>query len=217
MNSAEYIFNETSRERKREARGAFAMKNGSKSRKCSLPSDFLSAKEKRNMNSAVTTYNVHDPMDWMTFKKLPEDLAINYLDYLVTEYSARRKDVIEMFGCSPKVFGQWIYNHGMTGFFVRNCAKHPSSEWLSFLGGSNEPSESIEPEEVKVPSEESSVPELPKVEVKHSVEEATPIRGGLAFNGSASEVFNAAFKLFSASKRYRINIEFQEVDGEECQ
>lgn len=60
-------------QKKRVARGAFAhisRKRGV----CTLPSDNLTAKQKREKNGEVKSYNITRPMPWPEFKALPEDL-----------------------------------------------------------------------------------------------------------------------------------------------
>ena len=60
-------------QKKRTARGAFAhisRKRGG----CTLPSDNLTAKQRREKNGEVKSYNITRPMPWQEFKALPEDL-----------------------------------------------------------------------------------------------------------------------------------------------
>lgn len=60
-------------QKKRVARGAFAHVNRKRG-KCRLPSDYLTAAQKKEMNGAVKTYNITRPMPWREFKAMPEDL-----------------------------------------------------------------------------------------------------------------------------------------------
>lgn len=60
-------------QKKRTARGAFAhisRKRGG----CTLPSGNLTAKQRREKNGEVKSYNITRPMPWPEFKALPEDL-----------------------------------------------------------------------------------------------------------------------------------------------
>ena len=54
-------------QKKRIARGAMHMKRGSKSKKCSLPHDGLTAAQLRRLNGPVSTYKMDEPMDWEGF------------------------------------------------------------------------------------------------------------------------------------------------------
>lgn len=60
-------------QKKRVARGAYAHVNRKRG-KCRLPSDYLSAAQKKEMNGAMKTYNITRPMPWREFKPMPEDL-----------------------------------------------------------------------------------------------------------------------------------------------
>lgn len=65
-------------QKKRVARGAFAHVNRKRG-KCRLPSDSLTAAQKREMNGAVKTYNITRPMPLDEFKGMPDDLQREYL------------------------------------------------------------------------------------------------------------------------------------------
>ena len=60
MTDEEYIFRQTERERKRDGRGAFNRVCGSKSKKCSLPSDHMTRKEIIAMSGEVQTYTLNE-------------------------------------------------------------------------------------------------------------------------------------------------------------
>lgn len=65
-------------QKKRVARGAFAHVNRKRG-KCRLPSDYLTAAQKKEMNGAVKTYNITRPMPLDEFKGMPDDLQREYL------------------------------------------------------------------------------------------------------------------------------------------
>lgn len=65
-------------QKKRVARGAFAHVNRKRG-KCRLPSDYLTAAQKKEMNGAVKTYNIMRPMPLAEFKGMPDDLQREYL------------------------------------------------------------------------------------------------------------------------------------------
>lgn len=60
-------------QKKRIARGAFAhisRKRGG----CTLPSDLLTAKQRKEKSGEVKSYNISRPMPWCEFKQMPDDL-----------------------------------------------------------------------------------------------------------------------------------------------
>ena len=85
-------------QKKRIARGASHMKRGSKSKKCTLPSDYLTDAQKRRLNGPVSTYKLDEPMSWESFKAMPEDLQKKYILNLQETYQANNDMLGQMFG-----------------------------------------------------------------------------------------------------------------------
>lgn len=79
-------------QKKRTARSAFAhisRKRGG----CTLPSDNLTAKQRREKNGEVKSYNITRPMPWPEFKTLPEDLKREFLRNMQSFGDYREGDV----------------------------------------------------------------------------------------------------------------------------
>ena len=70
------------KERNAMKSGAFHKVNGSKSKRCTLPSDNLTPAQKRKLNGPVKEYELHKAMSWAEFKQLPLDLQQVHLDYI---------------------------------------------------------------------------------------------------------------------------------------
>ena len=85
-------------QKKRIACGASHMKRGSKSKKCTLPSDYLTDAQKRRLNGPVSTYKLDEPMNWESFKAMPEDLQKKYILNLQETYQANNNMLGKMFG-----------------------------------------------------------------------------------------------------------------------
>ena len=90
-------------QKKRIARGASDMKRGSKSKKCTLPSDYLTAAQKRRLNGPVSTYKLDEPMSWESFKAMPEDLQKKYILGLQENYGANDEMIGKMFKKSDTI------------------------------------------------------------------------------------------------------------------
>lgn len=60
-------------QKKRVARGAFAHINRKRGG-CSLPSDTLTEKQRKEKNGEVKSYNITRPMPWREFKPMPEEM-----------------------------------------------------------------------------------------------------------------------------------------------
>ncbi len=100
-------------EKKRIAQGARARKCGSKSRKCTLPSDYLTAAQKKGLNGKVSTYNLSEPMTYSKFRVMPDDLQKEYLLKLRNEMGASQTAIGEMMQCSPETVRQTLIRHGI--------------------------------------------------------------------------------------------------------
>lgn len=73
-------FDFDSLQKKRIAGNARHMKNGSKSRRCSLPSDHMTHAQWKRRNGPVYTVSLNQPMSWDAFKCLTLDLQQAYID-----------------------------------------------------------------------------------------------------------------------------------------
>lgn len=102
MTDERFVFTQDVKERSQMKTGAFHKKNGSKSKKCTFPSDHLTAKQKKKLNGECETLKLNEPFrDWKAFKKYSVTMKTAYLDNLIHNYGARQKDVAEMFGITP--------------------------------------------------------------------------------------------------------------------
>lgn len=84
-------------QKKRIAAGARHMKRGSRSKRCSLPSDNLTPAQLKRRNGPVSTYKLDAPMRWDDFRAMPEDLQKQYLVGLVDSYKTTNEMLGEMF------------------------------------------------------------------------------------------------------------------------
>ena len=88
-------------QKKRIAAGARHMKRGSRSKRCSLPSDNLTPAQLKRRNGPVSTYKLDAPMRWDDFKDMPVDLQKQYLTNLVETYGATNEMLGDMFYVHP--------------------------------------------------------------------------------------------------------------------
>ena len=107
MTDEEYIFRQTERERKRDGRGAFNRVCGSKSKKCSLPSDHMTRKEIIAMSGEVQTYTLTEAHLWTEIENWPDEIRAQYFKKLFIEMNATGYEIADMLECSfKKVRGQ---------------------------------------------------------------------------------------------------------------
>ena len=92
-------------QKKRIAAGARHMRRGSRSKRCSLPSDNLTPAQLKRRNGPVSTYKLDAPMRWDDFKAMPVDLQKQYLTNLVEAYGATNEMLGDMFYVHPTHVG----------------------------------------------------------------------------------------------------------------
>lgn len=111
LSDEEYIYRQDIKEKKAAGRGIYHKKNGSKSKKCTLPSDYMTRKEKMAMNGEVMSYNPNAWYTWEGFKTLPMEYQIKYINSLLTRYN-----------CSFAAIAKYVFHMsdvGLRGHFSR--------------------------------------------------------------------------------------------------
>jgi hypothetical protein len=88
------------KQKKDIARSAAHRVCGSKSTKCGLPSDHLTAAQKQALNGPVVSVNLKSPMTWRSFKALPDHLQREYICYMKDTYGTSDRMLGDMFGVS---------------------------------------------------------------------------------------------------------------------
>jgi hypothetical protein len=219
----EYVFMKTASERKRNGWGAFNKKGGSRRKGCSLPSDNLTAKQRKELNGVVETLNTMKIYTWDEFKRLPNTLKEEYLKILY-EHGARALDIAEMWGkggasnlrVALSAFG--IDNAEMAKKSPQYRKQSQSVYWLKFL----EDCRAMEAAEVSTPTKEENAAPEPSGEVKLDVPEIVRgnadvsllkvISGTLNYEGDPAAIFEKVMLAIDPSKKYKMQIRFQVYD-----
>ena len=173
-------------QKKRIAHGAAHMKHNRKG--CSLPSDNLTAAQKRRLNGPVNTYKLDEPMTWESFKAMPEDLQKQYILNLQNIYQANDKMIGKMFGKSDVTVGEYRKKLGIHSIgkskMTRDKVVIRNTKWDAFCNGvvGGKPGE---PKKVEEPHDEIEGPhdEIddfvgfsdPEVEEQIEIKEMGPI------------------------------------------
>ena len=85
-------------EKKLIASGARHKRTGDYHKKCHMPADDMTRSQIRGMSGPVKTYRLGKPMDWATFKDMPEDLQKKYIKNLYARYGVTNRRLAVMFG-----------------------------------------------------------------------------------------------------------------------
>lgn len=135
-------------QRKRIANQAKYRKRGSKSKKCSLPSDGMSQKQWKERNGEIVSYNLNKPMSWEQFKALPNDVKLQYVNKLQIEYNASLSAISKMLGMTASTVYRHFKDCGII-YGDSSCrpkfSKAQKEEWERFCNSETE-QESTPPE-----------------------------------------------------------------------
>ena len=123
-------------QKKRTANSARHRKCGSKSKKCSLPSDRLTHKQWKDRCGPVITYNLNKPMIWDDFKKMPVDIQAQYITSLQQNYGVTAVDLGNMFGVRALTVRKHAESNDLGVEFPRGHAMNASRKeaWARFIG-----------------------------------------------------------------------------------
>lgn len=225
MTDEKWLFEKTNSERKRNARGVFNKKGGSRSKRCSLPSDKLTEKQRRELNGVVETLNTMKIYSWDEFKKLPNTLKEEYLTILY-EHGARTKELVELWNkgsggnlqVALSAFG--IVNEDFAKKSPNYKKKSPSPGWLKFL----EDCRAMEAAKVSPPVEEQNEAPAASDAVKLDVPELVRgkpaetllkvVSGTLNYIGDPAAIFEKVLLALDPSKQYHVQVRYQ-VCGKE--
>lgn len=131
MRDEEYLFYSDINEKKRTGRSA-SKRNRTGKGAVRLPSDYMTAKEKRAMNGEVVTMSLREPMDWTAFRRVPDDLKSEYIQSLQDRFDVTYPMLAKMFGvCEHTVKRELArigHPLGMRG--KRKAAVDAFNEWL---------------------------------------------------------------------------------------
>lgn len=94
------VFKDDVAQRKASTSGARHRKNGSKSHKCTMPSDNLTPAQKRKLNVEVVTMNLYKPMEFRDFTKMSTESQREYIQHLKDVFKASKSDIQHMFDIS---------------------------------------------------------------------------------------------------------------------
>jgi hypothetical protein len=136
------VFYEEVRRGKELAKGSRHRKNGSKSRKCSLPSDRLTEKQRKKLNGDIMSYQLKQPKTWEQFKAMPVDIQQEFVMCLQSEFNIGTAQFAAMFGIAKNTFWLHCNKHDLrlkrSGYRMMSIAN--SMAWGAFLkSGSQAP------------------------------------------------------------------------------
>ena len=220
--------------KKRIARGAAARKCGSKSRRCTLPSDYLTDAQKKARNGKMSTYNLSKPMTYEQFKLMPRDLQREYLLKLRNDMHASARVIAQMFGCSYETVRVVIRDLGInTGGKKMYMNLDQLMRWNNWLSGdaANTPVAVTEPE-TETETETETEAETISAAAEETEDASTPVNndasteeikcaallgGKLNLRGTASEILSRLAIVFDTESDAQmfVSVKFSVGNGAE--
>lgn len=158
-------------QKKRLAYGAKHKKNGSKSRRCTLPSDYLTAAQRKELNGDVKEYNLNKPMSWEAFKAMPLDLQQDYVNGVQSRFGVGVATMSrDLFGMSTAALKQHLKRAGLkSDNTVKGGRSDLNIHWWRWL---EEDKVKLDPLEEVTPCEDSPVAVVPCEDSTETVEDA---------------------------------------------
>ena len=219
MNDVEFILKEDIKEKKRTGSGYRYKKNGSKSKKCSLPSDHLSKKEIEKMNGECKVYNLNKPMNYSNFCAMPVDLRIKYLEMLRDKFGANQTEISKMMGVADTTLASHRAKF-LDGKPVFRSYKHSRLDveaWNKFINGEEDKDAVVAEKEEMTNSDNKKVEDDNSADTtclpyNRVVSKADIINGSMNLKGKADDIFRKMTDILGCENEYEIYVCFKSVN-----
>ena len=216
MNDVEFILKEDIKEKKQAGRGYYHKKNGSKSKKCHLPSDSLSKKEIEKMNGECKVYNLNKPMSYSNFCAMPVDLRIKYLEMLRDKFGANQTAISKMMGVADTTLASHRAKF-LDSKPVFRSYKHSRLDieaWNKFINGEEavvaEKEEMANYDNKKV--EDDNPADTASLSYNKVASKADIANGSMNLKGKAEDIFRKMTDILGCENEYEIYVCFKSVN-----
>lgn len=132
-------------QRKRLAQQAKYRKCGSKSRKCPLSTDHMTAKQWRERCGKIVSINMNSAVSWDTFKELSKQTREEYIRGLMETYGANATSLAAMFNVRPLTVRRYITARELDVAFQVGHSMNAQQKlaWEDFLNGGKSVAEPV--------------------------------------------------------------------------
>ena len=167
MTDERFVYESDIRGKKNIAHQAIHRKNGSKSKKCTLPHDGLSQKQWKELNGPVQTVNLNAPIAWKDFKALSSQMQETYVMNLIRKYDISQVDFAELVGISGPVVNKYFKGRNIKfGKGKKGRSRKQEDTWIAFVCDIPEDESDAEPE--NSPGENSGKPLLNGLSLRYT-------------------------------------------------
>lgn len=154
MTDERFTFVDQQRERKSAARGARHRVCGSKSKRCTLPHEYLTPAQMKRRNGIVNTYSMNAPHTKAELSGWSQDLRREYFTGLMQRYCPTNAQLADMLGCSERT----VYNILTACSVSRENHRQTRAQeaaWFTFVApdAPERAQSDVTPEAIHVPDE----------------------------------------------------------------
>lgn len=111
MTNEKYVLQETNKERSKMAQGSRHKVNGCKSKKCTLPHEYLTRKELKKMNSEVITIDMKHFYTWDEFLTFSDATKVDYIENLMNKYNVSLTAISQVVFGNNLILGRYVTEH----------------------------------------------------------------------------------------------------------
>lgn len=205
MTDEKYCFVSDVREKKRIASGAYHKRtHAGKGGAVKMPSDYMTAKERKAMNGEVKSYKLNEPLTWGEFKAMPTDIQICYIKALREKFGVSDTQIGVMMGVSQNAIAKHVKKLGI-GLGRDNKPSWKDKEgWYKWVNGvKEEVAEEVDEDCCVEPQEEPCVEQ----------EKTVPNGGVLKFESEASVALDMVKQILS-NKTVKLTVIWEVDDGD---
>lgn len=199
-------------QKKRIAHSAAKKKIGSKSKKCTLPSDYLSSAERKKLNGECKVYDWTKPVSWREFKEYPRDIKKECLSHFSKKWGCSSGMFCDMMNIPKSTWASHQNKHGLAHILVRQATRNDKEEFQKWLNSfkSDEVETAAEPAPVEVKTVEKEVVKIQTLPLYvHTLN-----RGNFTMSGVGNEIAQTLSSIFQ-NARVEMRIDFRVLPEEE--
>lgn len=151
MDNALYTYYAHQNELKKTARSARQKVTGRKPGKFMMPSDYLTAKERKDLSGTMTVYSMNKPHDYNELATWPKAYQKEYLENIISKYRPLSPQIMsDLLHKGPKTGYEYLAGLGIKLKKGQNRTQEQIEGWKRFLN-CQEPEPEPEPEPEQEP------------------------------------------------------------------
>lgn len=178
--------------------------NGSKSKKCTLPSGYLTSAQRSELNGKMESMNVNKPITWAELKAMPPHMAKEYIETLHRVHKASIAGAARMLEVPLTKYEALVRQVGAVILRMGGRQSHEDTETFARFCGQTK----VELAERETPA--LAAPDEPKAECALHME---PERMTIVINGNL-EKLAAYIKLLPMNGRLRMTLTLERTEEE---